>query len=30
LAYTNFITYADTGKKYKGYIIKRIMKWVIY
>jgi hypothetical protein len=26
LAYTNFITYADTGKKYKGYIIKRIMK----
>ena len=26
LAYTNFIKYADTGKKYKGYIIKRIMK----
>jgi hypothetical protein len=26
LAYTNFIKYADTDKKYKGYIIKRIMK----
>jgi hypothetical protein len=26
LAYTNFITYADTNKQYKGYIIKRIVK----
>ena len=26
LAYTNFITYADTDKRYKGYIIKRILK----
>lgn len=26
LAYTNFITYADTNRKYKGYIIKRIVK----
>jgi hypothetical protein len=26
LAYTNFIAYADTNKKYKGFIIKRIMK----
>jgi hypothetical protein len=26
LAYTNFISYADTGKKYKGHTIKRIIK----